>query len=213
MTKSRLVILLFAVVGAAIGAVLGAFATPQSSRYAAGANVVLVPPPDLSPAEASSFWEVLTPGQPSRTAAIIYEDERWLPSAASTAKVPQNELTLFAYAQPETTLLTVWVEANSSDAADSALSDVLTTATPEVSSILAPYFVKVLRPQKASPVSGAGGVQFGAAGALGGLLVFGGLGWSYVRWRRSQAGLKDASDESVHTDDIDVVGAHARRPS
>ncbi len=217
MTKRRLVVLLFAFAGAFIGAILGALATPQSSRYEAWVNVVLVPPPDMSSAEASSFWEVLTNGQISRTAAIIYYDDRWLPSAASTAKVPQSELTLAAYAQPETTLLTVVAEANSSAAAESALNDVLTTATPEVSSVLAPYFVKVLRPVHGGAVPGPGKTQFAAAGAFGGLLVCGGLGWFLLLRPRSQGDPEDEPDEIDHTDDIDidvdVIEAHARHRS
>ncbi|MCH9666378.1 MAG: hypothetical protein K0U76_00500 [Actinomycetia bacterium] len=211
MNKRRLAVLLFALAGTVVGAVLGVFATPHSNRYEAWVNVVLVPPPDMSSAEASSFWEVLTNGQISRTAAIIYYDDRWLPSAASSANTPQSELTLAAYAQPETTLLTVVVEANSSAAAESALNDVLTTATPEVSSVLAPYFVKVLRPPRGGPVPSPDKAQFAAAGALGGLLAGGGVGWLYVRWRRSQVDLEDESDEAVHPSDS--VGAHARHRS
>ncbi|MCH9731672.1 MAG: hypothetical protein K0U84_18680 [Actinomycetia bacterium] len=211
MTKRRLIIFLLAFVGAVVGAAAGVFATPDSTRYATGTNVVLVPPPGVSSAEASSFWEVLTPGQISQTAAIIYEDTRWLSSAASAANVPQNELTLFAYAQPETTLLTVWVEANSAAAAESAMSDVLTTATPEVSSILAPNSVKVLWPEKASPVSGASKVQFGAAGAVGGMLVYGGLGWVLMRQRRRPGLSRISLRRSSEPDDI--VEDHARHRS
>lgn len=211
MTRRRLTVLLFALVGSVIGGGLGVFVTPQSSRYEAWVNVVLVPPPDMSSAEASSFWEVLTNGQISRTAAILYYDDRWLPSAASAAKVPQNELTLAAYAQPDTTLLTVLMEADSSAAAESALNDVLASATPEVSSVLAPYFVKVLRPPQGGPVPVPGKMQFAAAGALGGLSAGGGLGWLFVRWRRSQVELGDESEETVRTSD--TFGAHARNRS
>ena len=198
MARGRLIVLLVALVGAVIGAALGALLTPQSSRYEAWANVVLVPPTNLSLGEASSFWEVLTNGQISRTAAILYYDERWLPSAAEAANIPQNELTVSAYALPETTMLTVLVEASSSAAAESALNDVLTTATPEVSSVLAPYFVKVLWPEKGSPVpvAGPGKTQFAAAGALGGLLVCGGLAWLFLRRRQTRAGQAENPGEA-----------------
>ncbi|MGB0970785.1 MAG: hypothetical protein ACPGVG_07465 [Mycobacterium sp.] len=212
MTKRRLIVCLFALVGAVIGAVLGALAAPQTSRYEAWANVVLVPPPELALAEASSFWEVLTGGQVTRTAAILFQDAHWLSAAASAAEVPQSELTVAAYALPETTMLTVTVQANSEGAAHSALHSVLTTATPEVSSVVVPYFVRVLWPQQGSPVPGPSRVQFAAAGVLGGFLVSGGLGWLFLRWRGRQADLvEEESDEAVHPSDI--AGAHHRHRS
>lgn len=195
MTKRRLAIALFAVVGAFIGAVFGVLMTPNTVRYGAWADVVLVPPPELSSAEASSFWEVLTGGQISRTAAIIYGDARWLPPAAAAAGVPQRALDVEAYALPETTMLVVTAQADSQAAADSALDSVLTTATPEVSSVLSPYFVKVLWPRQDDPITGPGKKQFAAAGALGGLLVCGGLGWLLVRRRFGPAAGDNTSSE------------------
>ncbi|MGD9622059.1 MAG: hypothetical protein AB7G47_12810 [Mycolicibacterium sp.] len=190
MTKRRLIVVVFALVGAVVGALVGILVTPHSTRFEVSANVVLVPPPQLSSGEASSFWEVLTGGQVSRTAAIIFQDARWLPAAAAAAGVAPHELSLTAYALPETTMLTVTVQASSRPAADSALNSVLTAATPEVSSVLSPYFVKVLWPQKGHLVTGPGKKQFAVAGALGGLLVCGGVGWLFVR-RRSGAAVRD----------------------
>lgn len=187
MTKRRLIVVVFALLGSVVGALVGMLVTPQTSRYEASANVVLVPPPEMASAEASSFWEVLTGGQVSRTAAIIFQDARWLPAASAAARVAPHEVSLAAYALPETTMLTVTVQANSPAAADSALNSVLTTATPEVSSVLAPYYVKVLWPQKDNPVPGPGEVQFAAAGAFGGMLICGGLTWLYVRRRGASA--------------------------
>ena len=187
MRKRRAIVVLAALLGAVMGAVLGVLATPQTVRYGAWADIVLVPPSELTSAEASSFWEVLTGGQISRTAAILYSDARWLPTAAAAAGVPQGELNVEAYALPETTMLVVHAQADSQAAADSALNSVLTTATPEVSSVLSPYFVKVLRPQHDDPMTGPGKLQFAAAGALGGLLVCGGLGWLFVRRRLGSA--------------------------
>lgn len=186
MNKRRIVIAVFALAGALVGALLAAMVAPQSSRYTASANVALLPGPGLTTVEASDFWEVLTRGQVTRTAAIVYDDSRWLASAAETADVAQQDLTLTAAARPETTMIVVSVTAPSSAAAEAALNDVLTTATPEVSSLAAPYFVKVLWPQQgsAAPVGVPGRLQFAAAGALGGLLVGGSVGWFVMRRRR-----------------------------
>ena len=200
MTKHRIGIAVAALVGAALGVVLGFVAAPHSSRYTASADIALVPAADLTTVEASNFWEVLTRGQISRTAAVVYADPRWLPSAANAAKVPQSELTLDAAALPETTVLTVTVTAHSSAAAEAALNGVLTTATPEVTSLVAPYVVKVMWPPKgsATPVPAPSRAQVAAAGALGGLLVGGSIGWFVIRRRSNSSSVDEHWSDSVN---------------
>jgi hypothetical protein len=136
--------------------------------------------------EASDFWEVLTSGQVTRTAAIVYGDPRWLPAAAEAAGVRRSDLSLTAVSLPETTILTVKVSAGSAEAAEAALNNVLTTATPEVTSLAAPFFVKVLWPPENSAwkKSAPGKMQMMLAGALGGLLIGSGIGWWLSRRRR-----------------------------
>ncbi len=187
MTKSRILIAVLALIGAVLGAGIGAVAAPGASRYIASANVALLPAPELTMVEASDFWEVLTRGQVTRTAAIVYGDQRWLSPAADAAKVPRDDLTLSAAALPETTILTVTVTAGSAAAAEAALNKVLETATPEVSSLAAPYFVKVLWPPEGSarPEPSPGRMQVAAAGGLAGLLAGAGLGWFVSRRRRA----------------------------
>ena len=186
MAKYRVTIAAFAVIGALLGTALGFLLAPHPHRYQATARVALLPAPDLTIGEASPFWEVLTRGQISRTAAVLYNDQRWMPSAANAAKVPQSELSLTAAALPDTTILTVTIEAGSAAAAEAALNDVLTKATPEVTQMTAPYAVKVLWPQEgsAAPVPIPGRTQVAAAGALGGLLIGGGVGWLTLRARQ-----------------------------
>lgn len=189
MKNHRVAIGVFALIGALIGALAGFLLVPHASRYTASANVALLPSPDLTLVEASGFWDVLTRGQVTRTAAVVYGDKRWLTPAANAAKVPQGQLALTAAALPETTILTVKVTAGSEAAAETALTEVLNAATPQVSALAAPYTVKVLWPPKgggATPVPLPGRPQVAAAGALGGLLVGAGAGWFYTR--RSRAG-------------------------
>ena len=196
MKNHRVAVVVLALIGAVLGAVTGYLLAPNSSRYKATANVALLPAPNLSTVEASGFWEVLTRGQVTRTAAVLYDDRRWLDSAANAAKVPSYDLWLNAAALPETTMLTLTVTAGSPAAAESALNDVLTTATPEVTSLVAPYSVKVLWPPKgsATPLPAPGPMQIGAAGALGGLLVGAGAGWFYARrLRGARAGVASAA--------------------
>jgi capsular polysaccharide biosynthesis protein len=199
MTKYRIVLAAVALIGAVLGAALGFLLAPTAHRYKASANVGLLPAASLTPADASAFWEVLTRGQISRTAAVLYNDPRWLPSAANAAKVSPDELSVTASALPDTTMLTVTAEANSAAAAESALNDVLATATPEVTSLSNPFAVKVLWPAQASAVSVPvpSSLQVAAAGGLGGALVCVGIGWIVLRSRRTSGGLARAPVDST----------------
>ncbi|MEI6252591.1 MAG: hypothetical protein WCP30_07280 [Mycobacteriaceae bacterium] len=204
MTGNRITIAVFALIAAAAAGVLGYFLAPQSHRYQASAHVALLPAPNLTTEQASAFWEVLTRGQVSRTAAVLYNDPRWLPSAANAAKAAQGDLYLIAAALPETTMVTITMDASSPEAAELALNDVLTTATPEVTSLVVPYNVKVLWPPKgnAVPLPSPGPSQVAAAGALGGLLIGGGLGWFVVRLRRRRL---DAATHAAATMDQEAL--------
>lgn len=179
----RFAIPALALIGALLGAAFGFLLTPDAGRYKASAEVAFLPAANLTIVEASNFWEVLTRGQVSRTAAVVYEDPRWLPSAANAAKVSPSELTLSAAAVPDTTLVTVSVQAPSAGTAEAALNDVLTTATAEVASIASPYAVRVLWPPEnsAAPLALPGPTQIMAAGALAGGLVGGAAGWYLIR--------------------------------
>lgn len=203
MTKRRIIVAVLAVLGAVLGAALGAAAAPSSSRYMVTANVALLPAPELTSEDASSYWEVLTRGQITRTAAIIYDDPRWLSQAAEDAGVSQEDLTLTAAALPDTTMLSVTVSASSADAAEAALNTVLVTATPEVSSLAAPFFVKVLWPPDNSAWTepAPSRAQVAAAGAVGGLLLGAGIGWFLQRRRLS------AESSGRHAGDSHAVGA------
>lgn len=185
MTKQRRTIVVFALIGAVLGAALGFLLAPRSHWYQASANVALLPAPDLTTEQSSAFWEVLTRGQVSRTAAVLFNDPRWIPSAANAAKVPQADLSLSAAALPDTTIVVVTVVAHSADAAEAGLNDVLNRATPDVASLAAPYAVKVLWPPQnnALPLPSPRRSQVGAALALGGLLIGGGVGWFFTRSR------------------------------
>lgn len=204
MTRYRRTIAVFALIGAVVGAVLGFFLAPRSHWYQASANVALLPAPDLTTEQSSAFWEVLTRGQVSRTAAVLYNDQRWVPSAANAAKVAPADLSLSAAALPDTTIVVVTVVAHSAAAAETGLNDVLTQATPDVTALAAPYAVKVLWPPEnnALPLPSPRRSQVGAAVALGGLLIGGGIGWFVARSRERR---DDVTTRRTGTVDEEVL--------
>jgi hypothetical protein len=204
MNKRRLFIIVLALIGAVVGAGLAIAATPKSTRYEIEAQVALVPAPDLTLAEASGFWEVLTRGQMTRTAAILYQDWKWLPAAAEDAKVPYGSITLTAAALPETTLLTVTVTADTKDAARTALTSILNNATPEVASMVQPYFVKILWPRDdaAHLLPGPDSTQLAAGGGLGGLLLGGAAGYFLARSRMRRAERAETPAEDVENETL-----------
>ncbi len=199
MTKRRLLILLFAAIGAVLGAGIGVLAAPTAHQYQDSANIALLPPPNMTTDQSSTFWDVLTRGQITRTAAIIYGDTRWLQTAANSLGVPRSELTVTSSALPETTVVTVTVTAKSADAAEAAMTTILNTAAPEVASVTAPYVAKVLWPPQGSAyqIHAPSRKQFAAAGGLAGLLAGGSIAWFVARRRARVAPVPNPPDDGV----------------
>ncbi len=199
MTKRRFLIVLCAAIGTVLGAGLGALAAPTAHRYEASVKVALLPPPNMSTDQSSTFWDVLTRGQITRTAAIVYGDSRGLQAAADAVGVSPSELTVSAAALPETTIVTVTVTAKSADAAEAAMNKVLDTASPEVAGVTAPYVAKVLSPRQgnAHQVPVPSRTQFAAAGALAGLLAGGSLAWFVARRRAGVPPLEHQPDDGA----------------
>lgn len=173
-----------ALVGIAIG-VLAGLCLPLATSYRATAEIAMVPGPDLTTADASAYWEVLTQGQVSRTAATVYADPRWLDSAAEAAGVRAAQLTLTAGALPETTMVSISADAPSAAAAQAAVTDLLDKATPEVGAVSAPFKVRVVSKSTSATAMTTSRLQVILAGALAGLLVGGaaGVGATMLRTR------------------------------
>ncbi|KUH95999.1 hypothetical protein AU187_12110 [Mycobacterium sp. IS-1556] len=150
--------------------------------------MALVPGPDLTTADASAYWEVLTQGQVSRTAAAVYSDPRWTASAASAAGIEESSLTLTAGALPDTTMVSITADAPSAQAAQAAASDLLAKATPEVTAVSAPFQVRVVSPPSDASAMSTPRSQLVLAGALGGLMLgaAAGIGVAWLRTRRSR---------------------------
>ncbi|MET0452914.1 MAG: hypothetical protein ABW137_13880 [Mycobacterium sp.] len=172
---------IYALVGLVIGVIVG-LAAPLPTHYQAEARVALLPAANLSIADSSSYWEVLSRGQVPHTAAVVYGDAKWLQSAASAANVGPSDLTLTAGPMPDTTLVLLTVDAPSAAAAQSALSDVLAKATPEVAALSAPFTLRVVAtPEGNTTAIGPQRLQVVVVAGVIGLLI--GLG-AYFAARR-----------------------------
>lgn len=191
-----------AVVGALIGGVAGML-IPLTTHYQAAAQIAMVPGADLTTADASAYWEVLTQGQVSRTAATVFSDPRWKPSAVSASGVDDSEITLTAGAIPDTTMVSITADGPSAHAVQAALSDLLDKAMPEVTAVSAPFTARIV----SQPINVTGTsvprVQAELAGAVGGLVIgaAAGIGFSWLR-RRGNLSVGDdlrATDAPKHT--------------
>ena len=106
--RPRPILAFAAVIGALIGGAVGML-VPLATHYQAAAQVAMVPGTNLTTADASAYWEVLTQGQVSHTAATVFSDPRWKASAVSAAGVDASQITLTAGAIPNTTMVSITV--------------------------------------------------------------------------------------------------------
>ncbi|MUM05410.1 hypothetical protein B5P44_11530 [Mycobacterium sp. CBMA 213] len=167
-----------------VGALVGLL-FPLSVHYEASAQVALVPGPALNAAEASSFWEVLSQGQVSRTAATVFRDPRWLPAAQAAAGVPADQLNVTVGAVPDTTLVSITANAPTAHAAQAGVRGLLDAATGEVGAVSAPFQVRVVSGPDTATSLTTSRTQVIAAAAFAGVLI-GATAMFAVVWRRGQ---------------------------
>lgn len=178
---------IFAIIGGVLGGIAGT-QLPNAPTYRATAQVALVPGPDLTTADSSAYWEVLTQGQVPRTAATVLSDPRWHAGAAAAAGVDPSELTLSAGAVPDTTVVSITADAPSEHAAQSAVADLLEKATPEVKAVSAPFQLRVISPPSTTAMA-TSPIQLILIGGIIGLILGGvvGIGVTWLRSRRDTA--------------------------
>lgn len=198
LARTRLMVIVLAAVGLLAGVFAAAAFTGRGERFTAEATLAMLPGPEVPLDQASNFWEVLNRGQATRSAAIVLGNDRWLDAAASTAGVPKSELTLAAGALPDTTLITVTMQANSANVADVALESVLTSSSDVAATVSGPFKLESIT----SPDSGAQSMSpdrmqmFGALG-IAGLSIGAGAGLLVSRAARGRsARRKDDTSQS-----------------
>lgn len=171
-----------AAVGLLIGALIGYFATTRAERYSAQATLAMVPAADVPPDVALDFWEVLNRGQASRSAAVALGDSRWLAGASEATGVPASELSFSAGAIPDTTLITVTMEASSAWAAEAALDRVLADSVGYAAKVSGPFKLETIGVAYDSANSlNPSLLQSQAMLGISGLMVGAGLGFVISR--------------------------------
>lgn len=172
-----LVVPVLAVIGLLIAVLPAYFLTGQAERFRAQTTVAMLPAPNVAGSDVSNYWEVLNRGQATRSAAIVLEDGRWLDDAAAAAGVPKSSLTVTAGAIPDTTLITVSVEADSAKAAEAGLQSVLGHALNQAAQVSGPFKLEVIAsPEGSAQPQSPRPVELVAAFGVAGLLVGAGAG-------------------------------------
>ncbi|WNG86969.1 hypothetical protein C6A87_024765 [Mycobacterium sp. ITM-2016-00317] len=203
--RNWLIVALCAMLGLIMGVVAANALTGGGERYTAQATLAMLPEDNIPLEQAAGFWEVLNRGQATASAAVVLEDNRWLYAAADAAGVPVSGLSLSAGAMPNTTLITVTVEAGSAQVAEGVLESVLTDAVGTAAKVACPFRLETVVPPNGSATSLAPS-RLQMVGALGmaGFLVGVGVAILILRSLRERSARKPGA--TVQPDSS--VGAH-----
>lgn len=190
LARTRLVVTVFAVLGLLAGVLAATFVSGREERFTAEATLAMLPGPDVPLEQASSFWEVLNRGQATRSAAVVLGNDRWLDAAASAAGVPKSELALTAGSLPDTTLITVTMQANSVAAAESALKSMLVDSVDVAATVSGPFRLETIEsPDNSARSTSPDRIQIVGALGIAGMLIGAGGGLLVSRTaRRREAG-------------------------
>lgn len=170
-------ILAAALAGLLVGVLVAVLVTSSPPRYRAAATLALLPGPQLAAQELPDYWEVLSRGQATRTSALVLGQPRWLAAAALESGEPVDRLTLAAGAIPDTSLISVTMEADTSRAAELALRSVIQGGSGEAAAVSGPFALNVVSDPEGSAVSLAPNeLPVLVAGGLAGLLIGAGAG-------------------------------------
>lgn len=184
LARTWFVVVVLAAVGLA-GGILAAnvLVGRGGERYTAHATLAMLPAPEVPAEQVSAFWEVLSRGQATRSAAVVLEDGRWLKAAAGAAGLPAADLELTAGVILDTTLIEIRMTASSAQGAETALDSVLADAVGLAATVSGPYTLKsVASPEGSAQAIGPAPVQVRGGLALGGLLAGAVLGALIARF-------------------------------
>jgi capsular polysaccharide biosynthesis protein len=131
--------------GLLAGAAVGAYLASRPATWTAETQLLVTPAKDLPAASLTSYYEALSRGQITATAAAIAADGKLLDSARSAAGVSAGEgLTSTASVVPDTTLVRVSVTAPSKTDAQTVTKELVAQATAELDRLIPSYDVTQL---------------------------------------------------------------------
>ncbi len=148
--RTWLIVTLCAMLGMIMGIAAAHALTSREARYTAEATLAMLPEENIPLEQAAGFWEVLNRGQATASAAVVLQDNRWLYAAADKVGVPVSAVSLSAGAMPNTTLITVTVEAGSAQDAEAVLDSVLTDAEGTAAKVAGPFRLETVVPPNGS---------------------------------------------------------------
>lgn len=144
--------------------------TATSERWTATADVLIVP--ELPESDIGSYFEVLSRGQVTATAAEIMADNRFLTSAALDEDVDPADLESSVSVVPGTAVVTVSVTADDAAVAEALVDRLVARSMPTVNELLSPFEVRTLGSADGSATrSGLSGGQLAAAIGLLSIVV------------------------------------------
>jgi len=139
----------------------------QPERWTATADVLIVP--ELPQADIGSYFEVLSRGQVTATAAEIMGDDRFLTSAALDVEIDPAEVESNVSVVPGTAVLTFSVTADEPADAEAIVDRLVSRSMPTVNELLSPFEVRTLGPADGSAVRS--GLSLGQLASAIGLLT------------------------------------------
>lgn len=191
----------FALIGLVAGvATAASLIGRESQRYTAEATLAMLPSQQIPVTEAPGYWEVLSRGQATRSAAVVLADPKWLAAAATAMGLPESGLRLEAGAIADTTLISVKIQADSGPAAQQVLDSVVQQAVVPAARAAGPFRLEVVRSTVGGSATEPTRAQIFVALAFAGVLVGGGLGMLASRTGSRGRQGADEPDESVRVD-------------
>ncbi|AKT50123.1 hypothetical protein [Arsenicicoccus sp. oral taxon 190] len=132
-----------ALVGVLVAAVVGLLLLQRPTTYTSTIDVVVVPAKAASATDSAALFDTLSRGQVIATAAEMYAQPRWNPQAGRVEVTAGNIA--------PSAVVKVTAAGTDAAAVRSTLDQVVDTATPEITKVLAPYTVQVLQQQPSAP--------------------------------------------------------------
>lgn len=165
-----LVALVCLLVGAALAGATYTVGSSRPAQWTSEPQLLISPDSDLDPAATTSFYEALSRGQITATAAAITGQRAVLDQALDRADLTSSGVTVNVSVVPETTVLKVSVSAPRAEDAQRVASEVVAESVDRLEALIPSYDVTPLTSQvPAATSTGATEIEVYAATAAVGV--------------------------------------------